>query len=287
MTPGVHRIDGKGQNVTPEVVAGFEWTDGPAGRVLTAVALAPFATSFFTTRALSFRGASADDDYRRLREALHVPDGSLVTVKQVHGRTVLMVNTAESNPSRARADSDRAAAGPGSATHDAQPEADAIVSTNPDNALAVRVADCVPVLLADRKRRVVGAVHAGWRGTCAGIVTETVQAIEEAGVAPGDLVVAVGPCIGPCCYQVDDRVRTAFLGMTPDAASWFTEDGPGHWRLDLWQATVDQLESAGVAPDAISVARLCTKDHVDTFFSYRAEGSGTGRILAAIRLRTS
>ncbi len=215
-------------------------------------------------------------------EALAVPAESLVTVKQVHGRTVLLVTpsaagmTAASNPSRATTSlADNASR--------ATAEADAIVSTDPARALAVRVADCVPVLLADRQRRVIAAVHAGWRGTCAGIVSETVQAIEELGVAPSDLVAAVGPCIGPCCYQVDDRVRTAFLGMTPDAAAWFTEDGPGHWRLDLWQATVDQLESAGVAAEAVSVARLCTKHHVDTFFSYRAEGSGTGRIIAAIR----
>jgi polyphenol oxidase len=257
--------------VTPEVVDGFEWTDGPVGRVLTAVALAPFATNFFTTRALSFRGPSAVDDYRSLRKALDVQDQSLVTVKQVHGRTVLVVGDAASHSGRA--------------TTADQPEADAIVATDPARALAVRVADCVPVLVADRHRRAVAAVHAGWRGTCAGVVAETIQAIEELGVAASDLVAAVGPSIGPCCYQVDDRVRTAFLGMTPDAAGWFTEDGPGHWRLDLWQAAVDQLESAGLAPEAISVARLCTKDHLDTFFSYRAEGSGTGRIIAAIRLK--
>ena len=267
MTPEVDRIERKGQNVTPEVTAGFEWINGSAGRVLTAVALAPFAAHCFTTRAVSFRGSSAEEDYRRLRESLGVAAEGLVTVKQVHGRTVLVIGDAADNPSRATD----------------QPEADAIVSTDPARALAVRVADCVPVLVADRHRRVVAAIHAGWRGSCAGIVPETIQEIEELGIPASDLVVAVGPSIGPCCYQVDDRVRTAFLGMTPDAAAWFTEDGPGHWRLDLWQATVDQLESAGVPADAISVARLCTKDHLDTFFSYRAEGSGTGRIVAAIR----
>ena len=109
--------------------------------------------------------------------------------------------------------------------------------------------------------------------------------MQALGVDPGDLVAAIGPSIGPCCYQVDDRVRTTFLGMTPEAATWFTEDGPGHWRLDLWTANADQLEAAGVPPAAIHQSRLCTFDRAEAFFSHRREGAGTGRLFAAIKLR--
>jgi YfiH family protein len=245
-------------------VTGFEWTEGEAGKMLQAPALSAVAPHLFSTRALQFRGPSISADFDRVGAAFGVAGAAVVRVKQVHGRGVLIVRPGESIAE--------------------PPDADAIISTDPSRAISVRVADCVPILLADRRQRVVAAIHAGWRGSAAGIVYSTIEEIRELDVAAADLVAAIGPSIGPCCYQVDDKVRTIFLGMTPDAANWFNEDGPGHWRLDLWQATIDQLEDAGVPAAAISAARYCTADHLDDCFSYRKEGSGTGRNVAAIRL---
>jgi hypothetical protein len=256
---------------TPRVAAGFIGTVSEAGRTWRSFDLAQLAPHAFTTRDLTFRHDRAEDDRRRLAVTLGVSADRLKSVRQVHGRAVRLVTTAaEMAVAAGRQEADEAA--------------DAIVSTDPGCAITVHVADCVPILMADRRRRLVAAVHAGWRGTCAGVTTTALEAIRELGVSPADLVVAIGPSIGPCCYQVDGRVRSAFLGMTPDAVAWFTEDGLERWKLDLWQANIDQLEAGGVPASAIHACRICTADHLDTCFSYRREGAGAGRLAAAIRL---
>jgi YfiH family protein len=265
-TPGSSSYE-RASWATPGVAAGFTWTTSEAGRTLRSSDVDQLAPHAFTTRDLTFRDDRADDDRRRLAAALGVSANRLMSVRQVHGRTIRLVTTAA-----------------GASEPKADEAADAIVSTDPGCAIAVHVADCVPILIADRQRRLVAAVHAGWRGTCAGVTTATLEAIRDLDVSPADLVVAIGPSIGPCCYQVDGRVRTAFLGMTPDAVAWFTEDGLERWRLDLWQANADQLEAGGVPASAIHVCRLCTADHLETCFSYRREGAGSGRLAAAIRL---
>lgn len=249
--------------MTTEVAPGFYWLEG-SPRYLRSDALESVARHVFTTRQLGFRDESFEADAARLAAALGVSPTDIVWVRQVHGRAVLRV-------------------GAGSVAAEPR-EADAIVSTDPTRVIAVRVADCVPVLLADRQQRVVAAVHAGWRGLAAGVIGHAVAAAAECGAAPADLVAAIGPSIGPCCYQVDERVRNTFLGVTPDAAAWFAEDGPGHWRLDLWQASVDQLETSGVPARHIWASRICTADHLADCFSYRKEGPATGRLVAAIRL---
>jgi YfiH family protein len=234
----------------------------------TAGALAAIAPQHaFTTRALRFRDDTAAADWAELSRRLSTPEDRIVRVSQVHGRKVLVIDHVRS-PWK-----------PGE-TH----EADAIVSTDPTLAIAVRVADCVPILIADRAGRVVAAVHAGWRGTCAGVASATIEAIEELGVPPSDVVATIGPSMGGCCYQVDDKVRTAFLSMTPDSVEWFSEDGPGHWKLDLWKANTDQLAAAGVPAESIHVMGVCTKHNNDQCWSYRGDGANAGRMVAAVRM---
>jgi YfiH family protein len=218
----------------------------------------------FTTRDLRFSRPLDDPDYAALAETLGVSPTDVVRVRQVHGRVVVVVR-------------------PGEAIG-APPDADAIVSTDPTRAIAVRVADCVPVLIADRGCRVVAAIHAGWRGTAAGVCGAAIDTIAALGAAPADLVAAVGPSIGPCCYQVDRPVKAAFDASQPGAGSWFEADGPGRWRLDLWTATIDQLAAAGVPRASISTARLCTADNLSVCYSFRKERAEAGRMVAAIRL---
>jgi YfiH family protein len=250
---------------TPEVADGFAWSETPDGRVLVAQHLQPVAPHAFTTRSFGGVPPSPSSVLSGLAGFLAADPQSIVRVRQVHGCDVMDVVPGE-----------RVAAGSA---------ADALLSTDPMRPVAVAVADCVPVLLADRRGRAVAAVHAGWRGTAAGIVASAVTAFHRLGVEPRDLVAAIGPSIGPCCYQVDVPVRGAMLGRFPQAPAWFTPDGADHWRLDLWRANADQLVQAGLAPDAVSVARFCTAHHLEECFSYRREGAGAGRLFGAIRLR--
>lgn len=165
--------------------------------------------------------------------------------------------------------------------------ADVLVSTDPRLAVGVRVADCVPILLADRRGRIVAAVHAGWRGTAARVVAAAVSALQDQfGVAPHDLIAALGPSIRACCYEVGPEVSDAFRGAgfaESVTSAWFSPGKGDRLYLDVPRANRDQLETLGVRADQIFDSGLCTAHHPGVFHSYRRAGTHAGRALGAIR----
>jgi YfiH family protein len=249
---------------------GFHWRQSIDGEALVCAPLLAVAPHVFTTRNLATTSHEAGRrlGYEAVARHLDLGPAQLHDARQVHGAAVFV-------------------AGPGPAPPE-PPEADILVTAIPELGLVVRVADCVPLLLADRWTATVAAVHAGWRGTSAGAAMAAVRHLGELGCHAADLVVAMGPSIGPCCYQVGEATYEAFAAAAglPPTRGWFTADG-ARWRLDLWAANHDQLVAAGVPAGAVHIARECTAHTPERYHSYRRDGARAGRLLAAIRPRPS
>lgn len=228
--------------------------------------LRAFAPHVFTTRDLRLR--EDVDEWRVVAHALDVEPAHLRLIRQVHGTSIAVVRR-------------------GGEPSWTPPEADVIVSDEPDVAIIVRVADCAPILIADRRLGVVAAAHAGWRGTACGVATRAVEAMrEQFRSEPSDLIAAIGPCLGQCCGEVGPEVPTAFRegGHATEAIErWFRPGNADRFLLDLPAANRDQLVSAGVPAEHVHDARLCTKTYAQRFHSYRANGLMAGRMAAAIR----
>jgi hypothetical protein len=177
--------------------------------------------------------------------------------------------------------------GPGPlSSQDPPPECDAVVTDRPGVALCIKTADCVPIFLADPVRRVIGAVHAGWKGTAMQIVEKAVgKMARQFGGRPADLVALIGPAIGPCCYEVDAAVYQAMSDDPARDAFFSAGRGSGKWMLDLFQANRLQLIRSGVPPQGIRQAGFCTACHPGLFFSHRAQGGNTGRQLNFMMMR--
>jgi polyphenol oxidase len=191
------------------------------------------------------------------------------------------------------------------------PRADAVLTSARGILLTVQTADCVPILLVDTRHRAIAAVHAGWRGTLARIVQKTLgKMLMSFGTRPVDVIAAMGPSIGRCCYEVGPEVAQAFAGQFDAAKKWF--DGPfdrlssgedpnplpwlnmmppGHQpppprvQLDLRAANSWQLIDAGVPQNRIVLSPFCTACRTDLLFCYRREGAATGRLMSAIAIR--
>ena len=218
-----------------------------------------------------------------MARALDLEPVDLVRARQVHGTTVLVAR----------------APGPAAGL-----PADIIVTDRSGMGLAVQAADCAALLLADRRTGAVAAAHAGWRGMAARVPSAAVAAMtREFGSVAGDLVAAIGPSVGACCYEVGVDVREQFeaAGFARDhLARWFADEPvrldrnpplgalarpprAHHWFFDGWAATREQLIDAGVPCDQVFLAELCTASHAGVFPSYRRDGPTAGRIAGAIR----
>jgi YfiH family protein len=151
--------------------------------------------------------------------------------------------------------------------------------------VAVRTADCVPVLVHDPHRHVVAAIHVGWRGAVAGVVSKTLMLMATRfGSTRSDLRVSIGPSAGPCCYEVDDPVLDQLRMGLPDWES-VVRDYQGHKaRLDLKALIRRQMEGEGVSSSSVSSVNLCTICHDQLFYSYRREGRVNGTMVSGIAL---
>lgn len=211
--------------------------------------------------------ANVIENRRRFLAALGATGWKLITARQVHSSTVLVVGRAEP-----------------SAGH-TQPASDALITSEAGWLLAVQTADCVPILVADAARRVVAAVHAGWRGTLAGIAEKTVTRMrEEFGTRPEDCLAALGPAAQACCYEVGRKVVESFRSRFDDAERFISSRQPsGRWYLNLELSNVRQLIGAGLRSENIFPSGLCTICRHDLFFSHRREGhQGVGRMMSVI-----
>lgn len=206
----------------------------------------------------------------RWSSIIGVPADRWVCAQQVHGVRHVVVTELD--------------AGRGAASfEDAIPATDVLISSTPGLALTVFCADCTSILLCDPDQRVAAAVHAGWRGTVANAAGVAVGAMRAAfGSRPGSVRAFIGPSIGPCCYEVGGEVVEAWqqTGLDPSVCAIQHDGGRAHF--DLWRANQTALMAAGVRPENIEVAGICTMCHADRWFSHRASGGSAGRFAAII-----
>ncbi len=262
--------------------AGFYWRETDSVRALVCAPLEQDGfTNAFSTRlggisplpidALNLAGFNedaAENIYENRRRFLKLFDGewTLTGCWQTHSADVRVIRSApEAQPK------------PGVPGDDIY--CDALVSRTPRILLAVKTADCVPILLGDAKTGAFAAVHAGWRGTSSSILLRAIEQLQsEYGTRAEDLRAAIGPAANSCCYEVGDDVISVFKERFPESDYLFTPTREGHARIDLQAANREQLISAAVSPDRVHLAPLCTMDRTDLFFSYRREKKLLGRV---------
>jgi polyphenol oxidase len=236
-----------------------------------------FLTHAFCTR----RGGVSEDEYdslnisfkegdfeskvlqnwHRLATAFAIPMDQFLTLNQVHGNDIFIIKPF----------------GDYYSANDAL-NYDAIVTSRTNLAVCIKTADCVPVFIVDRIKKIIAVVHAGWKGTALEISARVVRLLlEKYGSSPGDILTAIGPSIGQCCFEVDTSAANAFFEQKNNQAFLFPGARPNKWMLDLAEANRRQILNCGIPEANIDVSDLCTFCRQDLFFSHRGSGGITGR----------
>jgi len=203
-----------------------------------------------------------------LTSAFGISPEMLVTVRQVHGSDILVIEEPNEDYS-----------------HFLGVESDAIITNQSGVMIGVCVADCVPILLFDPEKRVVAAVHAGWKGTLQKLTFKTVVGMKSMfGCNPKNMLAAIGPSIGKCCYEVDEPIRQAFNQSDMPWEQFSERCGDGKWRLSLSAANKDLLFAAGLPVSSVQMSDYCVCCHRELFFSHRRDKGETGRQMGFIML---
>ncbi|ACY12818.1 peptidoglycan editing factor PgeF [Haliangium ochraceum] len=208
--------------------------------------------------------AAVERNRALLAEHAGYPPEALVATKHVHGNAVWVVGEPLPEPA----------------------EFDGLVSDQPGQILGAFAADCIPIVFADPEARVCGAAHAGWRGTLSGVAGNVIARMLERGSKAADVRVALGPSIGPCCFEVGPEVVAAFREVWGDLAGMVVA-GPRREHIDLRVVSRAVLERAGVSREHLDDTPPCTMCHEERFFSYRRDGREGGMHMGFIGLRAS
>ena len=207
-------------------------------------------------------------NWNRLAMAFAIPLENFLTLNQVHGDDIFVIKPyGDYLPS------------------DASLSYDAIVTPRENLAICIKTADCVPVFIVDRSKKIIAAVHAGWKGTALEISAKVVRLLlDKYGSYPRDILAAVGPSIGLCCFEVDEDAADSFRNQKDHGEFLFAGNKPGKWIVDLAEANRRQLIHCGIPEENIDICGLCTSCRQDLFFSHRGSGGITGRQLNFIMI---
>jgi polyphenol oxidase len=202
-------------------------------------------------------------NWNRLAMAFAIPLEQFITLNQVHGDDIFVIK-----PYGDYLPTDKAL------------NYDAIVTTRRNLAICIKTADCVPVFIVDRAKKIIAAVHAGWKSTALEISAKVIRLLyDKYGSSPRDILAAIGPAIGQCCFEVDDEAADSFVYKQGHESFLSPGERPNKWIVDLPEANRRQMINCGIPEDNIDVSNLCTSCRQDLFFSHRGSGGITGRQL--------